>query len=328
LFVFFAFIVVLMGSLLLAGSAGSIGVISHAPTRTIMKDPQKTRTTSLDRESCIHILDGLDETFNRRREARQNVDPTFAEQHYVEKKIFDLFEPEANCISDERFGGTKRRYEAFGDGPKFVCGVDYIIARTKSMDDCLVYNVGSNYEIDFEIAVKNTMPNCNIYTFDPTLDPDRPYNGGDYSEFRPWGFGLDGQNVSKHVVRLKKTITFETMSLETASKKLGHDGRIIDIIKIDCERCEYVAVLDALEAVARGQMAINQIQVEMHRADFKTIHSLFKAADRAGMRVFHKERNHWGCEGYRCVEYAFVHETFLRKANAYTICPGVDLENI
>jgi hypothetical protein len=211
----------------------------------------------------------------------------------------------------------------FGDGPKFVCGVDYIIAKN-SMDDCLVYNVGSNNEIDFEIAVKNTMPDCDIYTFDPTLDPDRPYIGGDYSEFRPWGFGQDGQIFST------KKITFETMSLETAYKKLGHEGRIIDILKIDCEGCEYVAVLDALEAVAQGQIAINQIQVEIHSygVDFKTIHSLFKAADRAGMRVFHKERNHWGCDGHLCVEYSFVDETFLRKANAFTVCPGVDLENI
>jgi hypothetical protein len=108
----------------------------------------------------------------------------------------------------------------------------------------------------------------------------------------------------------------------------GHAGRTIDIFKIDCEGCEYVAVLDALEAVAQGQMAIHQIQVELHSTDFKTINSLFKAADRAGMRIFHKEGNHWGCRGYGCVEYAFVHEAFLRKANAYTFCPGVDLENI
>jgi hypothetical protein len=127
-----------------------------------------------------------------------------------------------------------------------------------------------------------------------------------------------------------KKITFETMSLETVNKKLGHEGRIIGILEIDCEGCKYVAVLDALEAVAQGQIAINQIQVEIHsyRVDFKTIHSLFKAADHAGMRTFHKESDHWACDGHRCVEYSFVHETFLRKADAYTVCPGVDIENI
>ena len=23
--------------------------------------------------------------------------------------------------------------------------------------------------------------------------------------------------------------------------------------------------------------------------------------------LFHKERNHWGCAGYMCVEYALIH---------------------
>ena len=36
---------------------------------------------------------------------------------------------------------------------------------------------------------------------------------------------------------------------------------------------------------------------------------------------FGQERNHWGCEGYRCVEYSLATESFLRKANAWTICP-------
>jgi hypothetical protein len=40
----------------------------------------------------------------------------------------DLFEPEATCISEERFGQGRNtsRYNAFGDGPKFVCGLDSI----------------------------------------------------------------------------------------------------------------------------------------------------------------------------------------------------------
>jgi hypothetical protein len=59
----------------------------------------------------------------------------------------------------------------------------------------------------------------------------------------------------------------------------------------ELQGCKYVAVLDALKAVA-------------------------------------KEDDHRGCDVYFCVDYASVHETFLRKAKAYTSRPGVDLENM
>ena len=47
---------------------------------------------------------------------------------------------------------------------------------------------------------------------------------------------------------------------------------------------------------------------------------LFAAADKAKLRITHKERNQWGCDGYRCVEYALVSEAFLREANGAVMC--------
>ena len=44
------------------------------------------------------------------------------------------------------------------------------------------------------------------------------------------------------------------------------------------------------------------------------------AADTAKLRITHKERNQWGCDGYRCVEYALVSEAFLREANGAAMC--------
>ena len=46
----------------------------------------------------------------------------------------------------------------------------------------------------------------------------------------------------------------------------------------------------------------------------------FAAADTANLRITHKERNQWGCDGYRCVEYALVSESFLREANGAVMC--------
>lgn len=61
--------------------------------------------------SCDERLDDLERTFNQRRDSRN-------EQMWNLQNLwnlYDLFEPEAVCLSDERFGSEKR-YTAFGDG--------------------------------------------------------------------------------------------------------------------------------------------------------------------------------------------------------------------
>jgi hypothetical protein len=72
---------------------------------------------------------------------------------------------------------------------------------------------------------------------------------------------------------------------------------------------------------------VNQIQVEMHAYavdDVATaMYDFFLAADRANFRITHKERNHWGCDGYRCVEYSLVSESFLRYVNGKVVCPEI-----
>jgi hypothetical protein len=105
-------------------------------------------------------------------------------------------------------------------------------------------------------------------------------------------------------------------------KKLHHKKRKIDIFKIDCERCEYSAMPPVFDAIARGDLEIDQIQIELHSESFETITAFFEMADKARMRVFHKERNGWGCRGSRCIEYAFISESFLREANAQVVCPS------
>ena len=52
----------------------------------------------------------------------------------------------------------------------------------------------------------------------------------------------------------------------------------------------------------------------------RTLQRFFAAADTAKLRITHKERNQWGCDGYRCVEYALVSEAFLREANGAVMC--------
>ena len=264
--------------------------------------------------SCKAELDALDTFFNARRQARQQ---TATRPQNLKTKL-DIFEPEAVCLMEERFGGNNGggvpvRHDAFGDGPKFTCGVDLLAKRAGSGKNCLVYNVGSNNVISFEVAVQ-TFIGCEIHTFDPTLN--RPYIGANYSHFHPWGIGLDGEKAK---LGQKAWIG---KGIEAIYKELGHkeQKRKIDILKIDCEGCEWKTMPLVFEAMARGDLRIDQIQIELHvhktPVSFDELQAFFDGADKAGLRIAHKERNHWGCEGYRCLEYVFVHEDFLRDVNA------------
>ena len=117
-------------------------------------------------------------------------------------------------------------------------------------------------------------------------------------------------------------------SFNTIIKELNHTGRIIDILKIDCELCEWFTMPQLFQDITNSGLIVNQIQIEMHRSSKKrqraaipqNITSFFEFADQAKMRIFHKERNGWGCDGYRCIEYAFISEDFLRKVNKEAIC--------
>ena len=79
------------------------------------------------------------------------------------------------------------------------------------------------------------------------------------------------------------------------------------------------------DAIAAGDLVVDQIQIELHpqqKVSFEEIREFFSHVDKAGMRIMHKERNAWGCKGWRCLEYAFVSESFLRRANAASLgCP-------
>lgn len=270
---------------------------------------------------CDEILDAFDERFDRMRRARQLETAKLNLTDMAMKKWFDPFEPEATCFTEERFGSTNRmeRYAALYDGPKFICGVDHIAEkarRGRKKADCLVYSIGSNDDVSFERAVHDHI-GCEIHTFDPTLRG--PFVGQKYATFHPWGLGEDGAK-GRHQGR-----NWTSKSLETIVRKLGHANRTIDILKVDCEECEYASLPKFLDIVASGEMRVGQLQVELHMRKIKhprKIHNFFAAADRAGLRIFHKERNHWGCQGFWCVEYALVSERFLREANRAAVCPS------
>mmetsp|Transcript_32887 Transcript_32887/g.79561 ORF Transcript_32887/g.79561 Transcript_32887/m.79561 type:complete len:346 (+) Transcript_32887:49-1086(+) len=267
---------------------------------------------------CSQRLQKVEEQYNKRRQARMEAAASTNVHNLTKQTQFDPFEPDAVCFTEERFGSdSEQRYDAFGDGPKFICGADVITnknleAKRRNEKPCLVYSIGSNNDIQFEKSVHGFL-GCETHTFDPTLKEE--FKGKEYATFHPWGIGKDGATV-----KFRKSHTWTAKSIESVMNTLGHMDRTIDILKIDCERCEYDAMPPFFDLVAAGKIRVHQIQIEVHVTELPSVIELFQAADRAKMRIFHKERNGWGCMGWRCVEYSFISESFLREANRAAVC--------
>jgi len=81
------------------------------------------------------------------------------------------------------------------------------------------------------------------------------------------------------------------------------------------------------DLIVAGKIRVNQILIELHRDagfgdSFNNVYDFFLSADWAKFRVTHKERNHLGCGGASCVEYAFTSEAYLREINEAILCSG------
>jgi hypothetical protein len=211
---------------------------------------------------------------------------------------FDAWNPEFDCEKSMRIG-------KIGDGGKWVCDPKNLF------DECIVYSIGANFDLSFEVEFKKIAPNCKIFIFDPTLK-GRGIGQEGFSkkaeslgfQFNPWG--LD--KVSNE--------SLNYYSFRDIMKKLKHDK--IDLLKIDCEGCEYSSFQSLFEEC---DLPFSMLLIELHMDSFSTISKFFSGADKCGLRLYHKEPNYWGCNGYKCMEFAFISEKLALKSHISQHCP-------
>lgn len=147
--------------------------------------------------------------------------------------------------------------------------------------------------MEFETEVRNRL-GCEVHTFDPT---------GNTAQ---WARDAAALNISFHAVGLAAAAGGHMKPLRDIVAQLGHQRRTIDLLKIDCEGCEHTAFDGIWEDLKDGLYSVGQVQVEVHGKDAGRNAALFDAAEAAGFRVFHKEPNHWGCNGYGCMEFSLI----------------------
>jgi hypothetical protein len=67
------------------------------------------------------------------------------------------------------------------------------------------------------------------------------------------------------------------------------------IFQIDCEGCEYAAMLQLIDLISSRNARVNQIQIELHAVwddNAQMMFDFFLTADLANFCIVHKERNH------------------------------------
>jgi len=194
----------------------------------------------------------MDSKGNKRGDKRNKQPFWFYQNHY---------EPDFVCQHERRIG-------KLGDGGKWICDPH----RISKQDSCLVYSVGSNNDFSFEEYVfKEIGSHCEIHTFD----------------FGNFGEGAKKAGVHYHQVGFGLDEPPKYKSLQTIVKELGHEGRTIDIFKIDCEGCEWTTAYKWFEA----DIILRQIQIELHGADVQQTPKFFDLIYKNGYVITHKEPN-------------------------------------
>ena len=159
--------------------------------------------------------------------------------------------------------------------------------RISEKESCLVYSIGSNNNFMFEEAVlEEISPDCEIHTFDHTVGP-APSKKPTKVLFHPWALGKAAGPAGR--------------SMPEIVRELGHSGKVIDILKIDCEGCEWTTYKEWFGE----DVYIRQLQVELHKGTPQPAQQFFEFLQQLGYVVFHKEPNTLGCGG-SCIEYAFL----------------------
>lgn len=194
------------------------------------------------------------------------------------------YDPEFTCLHESKFGGL-------GDGGKWICDPHRI-----DKDNCLVYSVGSHGDFSFESSVlREVSEKCEIHTF----DRDKHFNKKHFDVLAKeagveFHHVMIGEPTEKHPNGKRFREIF---------KDLKHEGKIIDVMKIDCEGCEWQQYKEWIEDFREAKVVVRQVLLELHHSPLPNVADFFHSMWDMGYVIFHKEANF--LNPY-CVEVAFV----------------------
>lgn len=228
------------------------------------------------------------------------------------------WEPDFTCRHERKVG-------RLGDGAKWLCDphriprtlntldhlsiprkTQFAMSQTPMINEvlgdedfkekCLVYTFGNRGNLQFEYGLREIVgkDTCEIHVFDNTehyntYETLPGLNDGTVF-FHPWS--LEGSG--------RQTSTRNLMTMQETVEALGHTHRVIDILKIDCDGCEWDIYKDWFDS----EVTIMQILVEVHGSP-PNANDFFETMQKHHYVTFHKEPNTL-FSGGTCQKYGFL----------------------
>eukprot|EP01084_Bolivina_argentea_P107532 192266_1 len=162
----------------------------------------------------------------------QNLSPSYHDDYW---KLYCLTTSE-HCIPMIKCNNITeiRNFDADWAEKISTC-LDFLDDKSNdfSNDKCLIYSVGIQDKYNWDITMARDF-GCEVHSFDPTVD--LPTHLSPNVTFHKWG--LRGPNINGSASQYKG-ISGEMLLLSDIIKRLGHEKRKIDIIRMDCEGCEW-----------------------------------------------------------------------------------------
>lgn len=160
------------------------------------------------------------------------------------------------------------------------CIEDLQHAAEKKKDDggCLVYSIGIHTSTEWEEKVARLF-GCEVHAFDPTVNHAKNLAPG--VTFHK--LGLQGEGTDMSATRSAEYGAIDPtllLSLTEIMERLGHTGRSLDVLMMDCEGCEW-GVLKQLACQGESSL-VEQLVVETHFQKNLGLHNeadVFVAAD-------------------------------------------------
>jgi Methyltransferase domain len=181
------------------------------------------------------------------------------------------------------------------DGHKYGCGINVI----KGVP--IIYSFGSDQRQDFELTVLDLRPDAKIFVFELDTGLMVPVNQRVSSiSYNNYGLGYPNS-----VQRNDAGFVEHARNLRNLSALMAMNGHsYIDVMKIDCEGCEW----DFIEKEAEVLSRVGQLMIEVHsnvddkvfNANAKNIISFIEKLEAHDLRLFHKEPNLSNPVGIRC----------------------------
>lgn len=183
------------------------------------------------------------------------------------------------------------------------------ITGSKQDRNCLVYSIGRgspntrNFDFAFEtdlLKITGGPDSCEIHFFDHRLDK--------FGGHAPHGITLHSWGLEGSIDAPLSRRNF--MTLKETVHHLDHEGRELDILRLDCEGCEWHTFREWLDSGASAR----QIVVTLHGAP-KNEDDIFEILEANNYVIFHREAD--TRYGGMWQEYGFLKlaPEFFKKVN-------------